>query len=515
MNGAKSLLLSLLASDVDICFANPGTSEMNFVAALDEVSGMRAVLGLFEGVVTGAADGYGRMAGKPACTLLHLGPGLANGLANLHNARRAATPIVNIVGEHATSHSRFDAPLTTDIHAIASPMSHWVYTSKSARTVGSDAARAVQAARQMPGQIATLILPADTAWGEAERAAAPLALPLKARVDERVIADLLTQVRRRKTVFLLRGDALQERGLQAASRIAHATGARIMCDTFYPRMQRGAGRPMIERMPYFGEHVAQALQGTELIVLVGAQAPVSFFAYPDKPSWLTPEGCQLSTLSYPHEDGTQALEALAEALQARDVGPLAARHEDLSLSSASTLSAAGVMHTVSRLLPENAIVLDEAISSGFASYGMTEHSQPHDFLNLTGGAIGSMMAVAVGAAIACPERKVVTLQGDGSAMYILQALWTQARERLNVLTIIYANRSYKILANELARVGAAGHSGKQADALFSLEDPALDWVALAKGMGVEGVRVETQQAFNQACTAAMAMNQPFVIEIVL
>src|ERR1700738_4395542 len=183
MNGAESLVLTLAGAGVDTCFSNPGTSEMHFVAALDSIQGVRPILGLFEGAVSGMADGYGRMAEKPASTLLHLGPGLANGLANLHNARRAQTPIVNIVGDHASYHAQYDAPLASDIAGFARPVSAWVHSSASARTVAADGARAVQAALQYPGQIATLILPADTAWLEADRPAPALPKPVPAVVS--------------------------------------------------------------------------------------------------------------------------------------------------------------------------------------------------------------------------------------------------------------------------------------------------------------------------------------------
>ncbi len=317
MNGAESLLRTLVGSGVEVCFGNPGTSEMHFVAALDRVAGMRAVLGLFEGAVTGMADGYGRMAEKPAATLLHLGPGLANGLANLHNARRASTPIVNIVGDHATYHAQYDAPLASDVPGFARTVSGWVRSSASAHTVAADGARAVQAALQYPGHIATLILPADTAWLGTERAAPALPKPMPAIASAEAIDQAADALRSgRKTMILIRGAALQERGLNAAGRVAAATGARIACDTFAPRCQRGAGRVKVERIPYFAEQIVEFMKGTEQLILVGASPPVSFFAYPNKPSWCTPEDCRILYLAHPNEDGTVALEALADAVKA-------------------------------------------------------------------------------------------------------------------------------------------------------------------------------------------------------
>ncbi|MFD1554866.1 acetolactate synthase large subunit [Paraburkholderia silviterrae] len=514
MNGAESLLRSLVANGVEVCFGNPGTSEMHFVAALDSVEGMRPILGLFEGVVTGAADGYARMAGKPAATLLHLGPGLANGLANLHNARRASSPVVNIVGDHSSSHARYEAPLTSDIQGFARPVSHWIHSSSSALTVGADAARAVQASMTGAGQIATLILPADTAWSQADAVASALPAPAPARVSDATIEHIAALAQSGvKTAFLLRGKALQGAGLRAAGRIAAKTGARLLCDTFAPRIERGAGRVRVERLPYFAEQVVEFLAGTELLVLVGAQAPVSFFGYPDKPSWLTPGGCRIAVLAHPHEDGAAALGALVDALGAQQcVAPLNSRVVD-DLAPNGALDGESIMRSVARHLPENAIITEEA-SLAMAYSGLSESAAPHDLLTLTGGAIGCLMPVSIGAGIACPERKVVNLQGDGSAMYTVQALWTQARENIDVVTVIYANRGYRILANELKRVGART-DGVHAASMFDLGNPSMDWVALARGMGVEGVRVESGAAFDAVFADAMKRRGPMVIEAVI
>src|SRR5450755_284841 len=454
MNGAESLVRTLVASGVEVCFSNPGTSEMHFVAALDSISGVRPILGLFEGAVTGMADGYGRMAGKPACTLLHLGPGLANGLANLHNARRAATPIVNIVGDHATYHAQYDAPLASDIMGFARPVSGWVHSSISAHTVGADGARAVQAALQYPGQIATLILPADTAWLEADRAAPALPKPAPAAVSGGAIDQAAAALRSgSKTMILIRGAALKERGLNAAGRIAATTRARIACDTFAPRWQRGAGRVEVERIPYFAEQIVEFMKGTQQLILVGASPPVSFFAYPNKPSWCTPEDCKILYLTHPNENGAVALEALADAVKASEQ-PLhvgVSRKPGVPNGPLNPLTAGQV---IAHYLPGGAIISYEGATAGGGVHRFAANIEPHDHLALTGGAIGQGIPVATGAAIACPDRKVVCLHGDGGAMYTLQALWTQARESLDVTTLIFANRSYAILNIELARVGA-------------------------------------------------------------
>jgi acetolactate synthase-1/2/3 large subunit len=514
MNGAESLLNSLIANGVNVCFGNPGTSEMHFVAALDTVKGMRPVLCLFEGVATGAADGYARMAGKPAATLLHLGPGLANGLANLHNARRAQSPVVNIVGDHASNHARYEAPLTSDLKGFARPVSNWLHSSGSALTVGADAGRAVQAAMEAPGYVATLVLPADTAWTEADGASPGRPLPMPALVDDKTIAHIAALVQGGKRVaFLLRGDVLRDEGLLTAGRIASKTGVRLLSDTFAPRVQRGAGRVPVERLPYFAEQVVEFLAGTDLIVLVGSQPPVSFFAYPDKPSWLTPEGCRLAVLAHPHEDGTAALSALADALGAQDSAPQTVARQPVDVSLDGPLDAESIMRVVAKHLPENAIVTEES-GQAMAYYGLTATAAPHDFLTLTGGAIGSMLPVSVGAGIACPDRKVVNLIGDGSGMYTVQALWTMAREKIDAVTVIYANHGYKILNNELKRVGAAT-DGVLAASMFDLQHPDLNWVALAQGMGVDAVRVDSREAFEAAFAAAMAGRGPLLIEAVI
>jgi acetolactate synthase I/II/III large subunit len=515
MNGAESLVGTLVASGIEVCFANPGTSEMHFVAALDRISGMRAILCLFEGVVTGAADGYGRMAEKPACTLLHLGPGLANGLANLHNARRAATPIVNVVGDHATYHTRYDAPLASDVAGFARPVSGWIQSSPSALTVAADAARAVQASMEPPGQIATLILPADTAWSEADRPAPPLARPPIAAADAKAVDQAANALRTgKKAAILIRGSALKELGLKTAGRISAKTGACIFCDTLAPRIQRGAGRVVAERIPYWSEDIVEFLKGVEQLILVGAKPPVTFFAYPGKTSWPTPEGCKIMVLSHAHEDGAAALDALADALNAPPAPVNVAVLTTPALPKSGKLDARAAMQVIAHYLPEGAILADEALTSGHPYYHYTTTCAPHDYLNVAGGAIGGMIPVGTGAAVACPDRKVVCLEGDGSAMYTVQALWTQARERLDVTTVIYANRSYAILNVELARVGV-DNPGLRARSLFDLHDPTLDWIKLAEGMGVEAARAETTEQFADLFASAMKTRGPRLIEAVI
>ena len=515
MNGAESLVRTLFDSGVEVCFANPGTSEMHFVSALETVPGMRAVLGLFEGVVTGMADGYGRITGRPAVTLLHLGPGLANGLANLHNARRACTPVVNVVGDHATFHAQYDAPLTSDLAGFARPVSGWLHSSPTARSVAADGARAVQAALDPPGQVATLILPADAAWDEAEGPAPALPVRPPASVGDAAVARVAAALGNpKRTGILIRGAALGIEGLTAAGRIAAAVpGARLLCDTFTARLERGAGIVAVERLPYFGEQIAAFLADIEQLILVGSTPPVSFFAYPGKPSWCTPDGVDILTLAHPHEDGVGALTAVADALDAPRQPAGVAEHL-LPEAPTGPLDARAVARVVARLLPEGAIVADESATAGAGVSPHLATAAPHTHLSLTGGSIGCGLPLATGAAVGAPERKVVCLHGDGGAMYTVQALWTQARERLDVTTVIFANRAYAILKVELARTGTRSDP-RAPQPMMDLTDPSIDWVALANGMGVEATRVESIGDFTAAFGSAMNQRGPRLIEVVL
>nr|WP_087575620.1 acetolactate synthase large subunit [Sphingomonas sp. CDS-1] len=512
MNGAQALVHTLANCGVDVCFANPGTSEMHFVAALDIVGTIRPVLALFEGVATGAADGYARMAGKPAATLLHLGAGLGNGLANLHNARRAGVPMLNIVGDHATGHLQYDAPLTSDIVGIARPVSPWVYRSLTSAQLAHDGARAVAAAHAEGGQVATLIVPADTAWGDADGPALPINPPQPQAIapdaQDRVVEALAGGHR---TALLMRGRALHREGLEAAARIAAATGARLLCDTFAPRLDRGAGIPAVERIPYFAEMMTRFLADIDTLILVGARVPVPFFAYPDKPGWCLAPGCRVLHLAYPEQDSAAAVLALADRLPGGK-SPLAPAPRPERPTGAFNVHSIG--QAMGALLKDAAIICDDAATASGAILAGTANAAPHTHLALTGGAIGSGLPMAVGAAIACPDRKVVCISGDGSAMYTPQALWTIAREKLDVTVIIFANRSYRILQIELERVGAAP-AGPMAHTMLDLSDPTIDFVGLALSMGVESARATTIDAFCDLFAGAMRRPGPYLIEVAI
>jgi acetolactate synthase-1/2/3 large subunit len=521
MKGARALLETLVACGVDTCFMNPGTSEMQSVAALDDVPSMRPVLTLFEGVATGAADGYGRMAPRPASTLLHLGAGLSNGLANLHNARRGRTPLVNIVGDHATYHKAFDAPLEADIESLARPVSGWYRWCGKPAEVVPDTAAAVAGAMGPPGRVATLVLPADVSWLDVDDAAVTCVVPAavtnagrRSSVDAASLAKAASVLRSGEpAALLLGGSAVRRRPLIAASRLAEKSGARLLAEPFPARLEKGAGLPTVERLAYLGEFAMAQMAGLSHLILVDARSPVSPFAYPGRPSDLVPDGCQVHFLAGESEDAAEALEALAAELGAPLDG---ARLTPASRPAVPTgdLTPAGVAAVVGALLPENAIVSDESITAGIHLSGATEGAPPHDWLSLTGNSIGQGLPLATGVAVACPDRPVLALEADGSAMYTIQALWTQAREGLDVTTVIFDNGSYAILNLELNRVGARP-DGDRARAMLDIGAPDLGFVAISEGLGVPAVRVETTEALSEAVTRALDEDGPHLVHAVL
>ena len=514
VTGAEILVRTLVACGVDTCFTNPGTSEMHFVAALDRVEGMRCVLALFEGVATGAADGYARMTDRPASTLLHLGPGLANGLANLHNAHRALSPVVNIVGEHATYHRQHDPPLRSNIDALAGVYSSWSQSVESSGATAAAAADAVAAALTPPGRISTLILPADTAWSESsESAAAPRAVPARARVDETRVRAAADCLRNGNAALILNGPLLRSAPLEICGRIAAATGAELLAPTQVPRLERGGGRVFVDRIPYVIESALKRLRHLKHVVLINARAPVAFFAYPGKPSVLLPPDCEVMTLADPAEDGLDAIERLADALGARQHDAVREPFRPPALPTGA-VTLPGLAAVIAALMPEQAIVVDESITSGRGLLPATRTSAPHDWLTNPGGSIGTGLPLAIGAAVACPDRKVVCLESDGSGMYTVQGLWTMARERLDVVTVLFNNRTYEILKGEFRHVGA-GVAGRKASDMLEIGRPDLDWVKLANAQGVGASRATTLDEFATYLRAALAERGPYLIEVML
>jgi acetolactate synthase I/II/III large subunit len=514
MNGARALIETLANCGVELCLANPGTSEMHLVQALDQVPRMRSVLALFEGVCTGAADGYGRMRGKPAATLLHLGPGLANGIANLHNARKAGTPIINLVGNHPQFHMGFDAPLTSDIDTLARNFSCWIKSCSTADTLAQDGAEAFTATlRATPGsqgQIATLILGADAAWGEAPGLAQANGMPQRARVDAANIEAVARALGSgEKCVIVLEHDGVSAASVEVAGRIAAKTGCRIMSGTFPARVDGGAGTVALERMPYFPEHILASLEGTRHLVLVGAQIPASFFAYRTTPSRLVPEGCEVVTLARIEEDACDALQQLAERLDAGKVQAQRFERADISIPGGE-LNPRNMTQAIMATLPEHAIVATDS-GAGNGMHTAAQTSSPHSWLSLTGGSIGQGSPVATGAALACPDRRVLALLGDGGAAYTIQSLWTQAREQLNVTTVIFANRKYNILNIEYARLGVT-EVGPIAASLFDIGNPDIDWAMMANSMGVPSATASTAEELARLLSRSYQERGPFLIQ---
>jgi acetolactate synthase-1/2/3 large subunit len=513
MNGAKSLVETLLASGVDTCFANPGTSEMHFVAALDQVPGMKCVLGLQENIVTGMADGYYRIARKPACTLLHCGPGLANGMGNLHNARRARSGIVNIVGDQATYHRQYDAPLTADTEGMAQTVSAWVRTSTNTAELGHDAVEAVRAAQTFPGQVATLILPADVSWGAGGMVGTPLSVPAPPAIDHGAVQRVAQTLRTQKDVLLLlAGPAVLSEGQALAYRITRATGASVMASYVTSHLARGRGRMQLERVPYGTEQAIKVFEKFRHIILVNATEPIGFFGYPDLPSRQYHPETQFHVLSRPDQDPVAALEALVNELGAPTVAiPDPGPRPEVATGQPTP---EGLAQTLAALMPEGAIVSDESISYGRGFYRFTHAAPAHDWLHLAGGAIGDGMPVATGAALGAKgQRRVINLQADGSAMYSLQSLWTQAREKLPVTTIILNNSKYNILIGEYKNVGAV--IGDTAMSMLDLSQPNLSWVQLANGMGVEAAQAHTLEGCADLMKRSFNQAGPFLIELMI
>jgi acetolactate synthase-1/2/3 large subunit len=440
---------------------------------------------------------------------MHCGPGLANGLSLLHNARRARVPIVNIVGDQATYHAPLDPPLTTDTEGLARPVSAWVRRVTKTETLGADAAVAVQAARKPPSGIATLILPSDVSWNEGGAVGAALDVPQPAKVASETVRDVARVLATRApTLILLNGDAVSKEGLALAHRIAVATAARLAAPTFNTRLARGRGRFSLERVPYVVDIAVAKYADIKHVILVGTGEPVTFFAYPGKPGIVTPKDAKVHVLARPENDLVDALARLADELNCPEIALAEGQRPGLARGLVTPDGAAA---TLAALMPNHAVVIDEGITLRDPFFNATANGPPHDWLGNIGGAIGGGLPLATGAAIAAPNRRVITLTGDGSAMYAVQALWTQAREQLDVTTIILSNRKYAVLFRELDGVGAK--PGPTATDLFALERPALDWVAMAKSMGVEAARADSLERLADLLRRSFSTAGPFLIEL--
>jgi acetolactate synthase-1/2/3 large subunit len=486
---------------------------MHFVAALDDAPGMRGILCLFEGVATGAADGYARVSDTPAATLLHLGPGLANGWANLHNARRAQVPVVNIVGDHATYHGAFDAPLQSNIGLLANALEGWSRRTMSADDVANDVADAVASAYGPPGRVATLILPADVSWGDVT--GVPLTWPTSKRpalhaVDEVALTSAIEALRSKRCALLVGDGALEKEQLDLARRVASATSSRFLMETFATKIDRGAGVASPERLIYLSEFAIDQLKESEAVILIGAREPVGFFAYPNVASRLSPENCEIIDVAPPGSDTLGALRALVEALRAPR---LELERGERVAAPSGELSTRSFAVAVGATLREGIIVADESNTSGVHLFEATRFAPEHQWMTLTGGAIGYGLPVALGAAVAS-KRRVLALESDGSMMYTLQALWTMAREGLDVTVVGLSNRSYAVLNWELIRVGAV-REGSASSRMLELDDPALDLASLARAQGVPSTRVNNAEELVSALERSYDTPGPMFIEAML
>ncbi|KAF0186134.1 MAG: hypothetical protein FD163_802 [Hyphomonadaceae bacterium] len=511
--GSQALVATLANCGVTHCFANPGTSEMHLIQALDKEPRIHSVLCLFEGVASAAADGFARISGVPAITLLHLGPGYGNALANIHNARRAYSPMINIVGDHATYHRDLDAPLTSDIETIVKANSSWIGVAETALEAGEVAAKSFEAATNAPNSPVTLILPADTAWTDGGVDGPNVIAKSPSLVTSQALDEVVGAIKAaQKPIILVGGAALYDEGaLNNMARLAKA-GVRVMIDTFPARQARGAGRFAPEKMQYFAEMAISSMAGVDLMILAGTSIPCAFFAYPNTPSILVPDGCVTLTLSERCEDTIEALQKLVDALGAVEMAAVVTAAQ--MPAPTGPLNPAKIAQSLSRHMPENTIICDDSVSNGFAMYFGTMGAKKHDWLALTGGAIGIGLSMAIGAQMAAPQRKTIALSGDGSAMYAIQALWTMAREKLPIVTIIFANHDYKVLNIEMMRTGA-GDVGATAKSMLSLANPNLDFVALAKGHGVQAASVTTSEEFDEILESALASNEPWLIEAMI
>jgi acetolactate synthase-1/2/3 large subunit len=511
MNGAEALVATAISEGIEVCFANPGTTELPLVAALDSVPGLRGILCLHENVATGAADGYGRMSGKPAMCLLHLGPGLANGLTNLHNARRAFTPVLNVIGEHATWHLPADPLLASSIESVAAMIGGYTKRNLGAATISADLADAVRGTMQNGGGISTLIVPHDVQIYDVVSEIAPRNPRPKSDYLSGQVLRAASALKSGKSAILLGGVALSEVGMTLAGRIAAATGADLLCDTFFARMERGGGLPTATRLPYFPEQALELTGRYENIIVAGTRRPVSFFGYPGQPSYLTSEK-QTIVLARPDEDVLAALKEMATELRA----PEARRRKagDPPTMPTGRLDAHAVCSVIASSQPQNCVVMDEALSIGMPYFEASTNAPRFSHLMLTGGAIGQGPSTATGAAVACPGRKVINFQSDGCAAYSVQAFWTQARENLDVVTIIGSNRSYNILNFELQRAGVI-EPGPAARSMTGLDRPHLDWVKIGEGFGVPSVTVDTAEGLAHEMRKALQQKGPRLIEAIM
>lgn len=517
VNGAEALVATLEACGVTACFANPGTTELEIVAALDRSAGIRSVPVLFEGVAVGAADGFGRMSGIPGAALLHTGAGFPNGLSAVLNAAKASSPSIAIVGDHPLAIREWNHVIASgvDIERVAAPYAKWVRRSRLT-TVGQDAADAFAAACSAPGGPATLVVPSDVAWSAGAEPGRPSAAQKPSPVSAEAVLQAAYALRLPgEAALVLHGEAtVDPAALRAAADIAATTGCRVMARA--SRIVRGPDFLPVEFLPYSPMLAIEALKGIRHLVLVGAHPPIMPWTYPDRsaPMMADPE-CRIWTLARPEENVVDALTTLAA-----EIGGDRSRAAPQPAPGMAPVPASGTVtpdalaQSIAALIPENAIVIDESVTTGRSFYQVSAASRPHDWLRNLGGALGYGQPVAIGSAIACPDRKVIVLQGDGAAMYTPQSLWTIAHEGLNVLVVIFANRSYEVLRVDM-RLRHQNVDGAVNHALTDLGTPAIDWAGLARSLGIRSARLDSMQAFNEAFAREAQTAEPALLEVIV
>lgn len=510
MNGSECLVGTLINHGVDLLFTNPGTSEVGLLAEIGTSEQIRAVPVLFEGIAAGAADGYFRMTGCPAATMLHVGPGLANAWSALHNAAKARSGVVNIVGQLSEAHLEYESPLKSDLLALATSVSDVVRYPLSSARVGIDAHAAADAAKR--GKVATLVMANDVGWSDGAELATP---PGAQNTDAHGALDpaAMTALKQGpRTLFLLGGLALDVGAQRDAAAIASATGCSVMIEWANARCERGGDLPSWARIPYPVDEAVRTLAAYDTIVLCGAAEPIAFFNYRNSPSRLAAPSARVIDLHAEGADVRLALGAARRALAsdpARPCHPPASRYTYGAPKSPDPVSAA-----IAAALPEDAIIVNEAITSASDLFAASAAAPRHTWLDNLGGSIGFALPAAIGAAIGAPGRRVIALCGDGSTMYSLQGLWTMARENLDITVLVFANRAYKILINELVQASDA-HLNDRTFSLLQLDNPAIGWAKLSGSLGVDATRVHSFDQLKAALTLALDTQGPRLIEVVI
>ncbi len=509
-DGAEMMFRTALSVGVDVCFANPGTTEMAMVAALDRVPGIRPVLGLFEGVCSGACHGYARVADRPALGLYHLGPGYVNALANLHNARRSFTPVVNIIGDQASWHLPYDAPLSSDTAKLATWVG-WHRHVKSAAELAGDTAAAIHAATDGTGGPATLVVPADATWEEAPPEIPAVEFGSRRTVPADRVTEAAAALRSGHSALIVGGPLVTAEMAADMVRIAAATGCRPLRYRAGTN-ELGRGRHLIPDIPYFPEGAARATAGVRTAVLLTEGEPVTFFGYPGVPSTTLPDDCHRLQLAGIEDDIARCLADLADAVGAGPAAPPPDPGPPATPSGPLDIMTLG--QTLAALMPDDAVLVQDGITSAAGFLTMVDRAAPFRMIQAMGGAIGAGLPTALGAAIAAPDRRVICLQSDGSAMYTIQALWSMAREGVDVTVVMANNHRYNILQMELHRAGI-DEPGPNALALTELTDPDLDFCSLARGMGVPASRATTAEELTDAVARANATPGPSLVEAIL